>query len=507
MRRVVTPLIVLALVAAACSGSSETRSTTTAVTVSTPATAGATTTAPTAVSVTTTSALETDRGIATDTGPVIPLQNGIGDPYYPALGNTGYDVDHYTLEFAFDPETDVLSGIVTINATAEERLDRVNLDFIGFDIAEIIVDGSNADFARSDVELTIRPPTVLPAGEEFSIQLRYSGIPQPVTSPAAAFGVGWTTSPTGQRFVFGEPDGARTWFPANDHPLDKATFTFLLTVPEPLLAAANGILVDRSTAGGQSTWVWEMNDPMAPYLATVVIGDFAIVDDPESSDIAGIPVRNVLPPDLQASVPEEVLLQGEMIEFFAELFGPFPFETYGIAVVDGFPAALENQTLSVFGRPLLDEIVVVHELAHQWFGDHVSTAQWQDIWLNEGFASYAEWLWIEANLGTGALAVGITQERDRFVGAGFPPPGLPPSTDLFSPSVYRIGAMTLHALRLTVGDEAFFTTLRTYVGRFGGGTATTGDFIAVAEEVSGQDLDELFTDWLFGADVPEFPVE
>jgi aminopeptidase N len=163
--------------------------------------------------------------------------------------------------------------------------------------------------------------------------------------------------------------------------------------------------------------------------------------------------------------------------------------------------------LSVFGRGAVTELIVVHELAHQWFGDHVSPARWQDIWLNEGFASYAEWLWIEETQGQAALAVGLTNERSFFASRDLPAPGLPPSDDLFNASVYRIGAMTLHALRLTIGDDAFFDTLRTYVARFGGGNASTDDFVAVAEEISGRQLDALFDAWLYGDTVPEFPLD
>ena len=250
---------------------------------------------------------------------------------------------------------------------------------------------------------------------------------------------------------------------------------------------------------------------MASYLAPIVVGDFEIVNDQPSTEAAGLPIRNVLPPHLAAAPPPAVQRQGEMLAFLAERFGPYPFAAYGIAVVDNFPAALENQTLSIFGSGAeSNAAIIVHELAHQWFGDAVSTATWEDIWLNEGFASYAEWLWLEAEQGPEALAVGIVAERDQFVaaqasGATLPPPGRPPHDDLFNVSVYRIGAMTLHALRLTVGDEAFFATLQTYFERYTGSTATTDDFIAVAEEVSGQDLDDLFSAWLYGDTIPEFP--
>jgi aminopeptidase N len=501
MRRLAVWLISVALLAAACSDAATTTTTLPTQRESIPpATTTTSTTAPARTTVAPPLA-------TTDEGPVEAVADGIGDTYYPALGNTGYDVEHYTIELAFDPDTDEVSGLTTISALATKPFDRFNLDFIGYDIVELTVDDAPAEYARTDEELTIRPRARVSGGERFTVAVRYEGVPQRYPTPALPIEVGWTTSPSGQRYVFAEPDGARTWFPVNDHPIDKATYTIRVTVPDPLFAAANGVLVDTIADAGRSTYVWEMTDKMASYLATVIIGDYTIVRDEASTSLAGVPVRNVLPPDLRDPVPAPVLAQGEMIEFFTEIFGPYPFDAYGIVVVDDFPGALETQTLSLFGRGAVDEAVVVHELAHQWFGNHVSPARWSDIWLNEGFASYAEWLWIEATQGVEALAVGITDERGFFAAQGFPPPGAPPPTNLFNASVYRVGAMTLHALRLTVGDADFFATLQTYVRRYGGGAATTDDFIAVAEEVSKIELDDLFDEWLYGETVPEFPID
>ena len=494
--------LILALVATSCAATSVSTTTTVEPTTNPPPPAEAAPSTTAAPAVTT-----IPNRVTTGVGPLVAVADGIGDLYYPALGNTGYDVDHYTLDLMFDPDADVLTGVATIAATATADLAQFNLDFIGFEIVELLVDGAPAEFARTAEELTIRPPTVIPAGEGFAASVAYRGTPQVLASDAIPAPLGWITSPTGQRYVFAEPDGARAWFPVNDHPLDKATYTFRITVPDPLLAAANGTLVETVRDGDGSTYIWEMDAPMAPYLATVVVGDYTIVVDEASSALTGVRVRNVLPPDLQNPVPAPVLLHGDMIEFFAELFGPFPFDTYGIVVVDAFPGALENQTLSVFGRGAVTELIVVHELAHQWFGDHVSPQRWQDIWLNEGFASYAEWLWIEATQGQAALAVGLTNERSFFASQNLPAPGVPPRNNLFNASVYRIGAMTLHALRLTIGDAAFFDTLQTYVSRFGGGNASTEDFIDVAEEMSGRQLGELFDAWLYGETVPEFPLE
>ncbi len=505
--RWVIAVVVVATLSGACSGSGLGDTTTTT-----------DPTQATAINPTTTT---TTAGPSTTTSPppettVAPVgaagAAGIGDPFYPDLGNGGYDVDHYLLELDLDPVTGDLVATTTITSVATMDLDRFNLDFIGFEITSLLIDDTPADFERQGSELVIDLPVAISAGTTFTTTVAYAGRPQPVASRAIAFGVGWQSTPSGHHYVVAEPDAAHSWFPNNDHPRDKATYTFHVTVPESVIAAANGTLVETVPTAGGATWVWEMSDPMAPYLATIVVGDFEIVEDTASAQVAGVPVRNVLPAHLAAAPPVAVQRQGEMIAFLADRFGPYPFSTYGIAVVDNFPAALENQTLSIFGAGLEgNEAVVVHELAHQWFGDAVSTETWEDIWLNEGFASYAEWLWLEAQQGPEFLAVGITAERDRLVdlsesdSLSLPPVGTPPQDDLFNTAVYRVGAMTLHALRLTVGDEAFFATLQTYFARHNGSTATTADFIAVAEEVSGQDLGDLFDRWLYGEDIPAFP--
>ena len=194
---------------------------------------------------------------------------------------------------------------------------------------------------------------------------------------------------------------------------------------------------------------------------------------------------------------------------FAELFGPYPFEVYGALVVfDDFRGALETQTLSVFsGRlfgGLAGELVVAHELGHQWFGDSLTPTTWRDIWLNEGFATYSEWLWQEIS----NPAFDIDDYARSLAESGrpvWPAPGDPGPEGLFDSTVYNRGALTLHALRLTVGDDAFFKTLRTYAERFAYRNVTTADFVAVAEDVSGQDLADLFDAWLYGDVTPELP--
>jgi aminopeptidase N len=364
--------------------------------------------------------------------------------------------------------------------------------------------------------LTIEPEPPIPSGSEFQVQVDYFGTPGPEPSDAVPVRLGWFSAADGsQAFVASELDGAHSWFPANDHPLDKATFTFYVTVPDDLTAAANGTLVSvEAVYGGRATSVWEMTYPMATYLATVVIGEFDIVSDDDATAAAGVPIRHVFSRGTTVASWPGLERQGEMLAFLEGLLGLYPFDAYGIAVVDDFGTALENQTLSIFGprmtSPTILEAGLVRELARQWFGNSVSTGLGRDIWLSEGFASYAEWLWIEHESDRATPESAIEAERAQFAAAALRTPGDPLSDDLFNLSVYRVGAMTLHALRLAVGDDVFFDIIRTYHERFRGGTATTQDFIAIAEEsaaagpASTVDLTELLDSWLFGDQLPEF---
>ena len=314
--------------------------------------------------------------------------------------------------------------------------------------------------------------------------------------------IGWRSS-AGVVYVVAEPDAARSWFPANDHPSDKATFTFRITVPAGSTVAANGRLVEEVAAGTQTRFTWEMDRPMATYLATILVGDLIRV---ESDGPNGIVIRDYVPADLAADPPAAFGAVPEAITVLSGFFGPFPFDAYGHAVVGGdFAAALENQTLSIFGRFAIDEQIVIHELAHQWFGDSVTPATWRDVWLNEGFATYAEWLWSEHNDGPEAMRRAAVRAHSLLGAIPHARTGDPGPEALFGPSTYLRGALTLAALRLEIGDDAFFSVLPTFADRFAYGNASTADFVGVAEEVSGIALAPFFDDWLFSDRLPELP--
>jgi aminopeptidase N len=418
---------------------------------------------------------------------------GTGDPFFPLAGNGGYDVARYALSLSYVPATDRLQGRVVITATAMQALSQFDLDLRGFSVRSVRVDGAPAVFWRSGQELVVVPAAAVAGGASFTVDVRYDGKPQVVTDPDGSI-EGWVPTDDGA-FVVGEPQGSPSWFPVNDTPLDKALFDFRITVPRGITALANGALVSKRTAAQRTTWTWTETDPMAPYLATATLGRF----DLSRSSVDGVPSYVAVDRRLHRRAVLERL--PAMVRFYVSVFGPYPFNAVG-AVVDRAPRvgyALETQTKPVFDS-MPDEATLAHELSHQWFGDSVTLSTWPDIWLHEGFATWAEWLWSEHR--------GMKSAHDIFAGlyatpktrTAFwnPPPGaLGTPVDLFDGTVYERGAMTLQALREKIGDPDFFAVLRAWAQDHRYGNVTTAQFIDLAEQVSGTDLTTFFQAWLY----------
>ena len=434
-----------------------------------------------------------------------PGAPGVGDPYYPELGNGGYDVEHYDLDLTWLADDGRLDGLARIEATATQDLSRFNLDLAGLDVGSVTVDGEVATSERSARELVITPPGAIAIGSRFVVEVAYDGIPMPIPDGTDLFEVGWQTDGR-EAFVVAEPGGASTFFPVNDHPSDKATYSFEVTAPADQAVAANGLLVGEPvTEGTDRTWAYEAPEPMASYLVQVAIGDYVLED---AGEVDGVTLRHALHRSFAAEARDTVSRPGEMVEVLSDIFGPYPFASYGVVAVDeplGF--ALETQTLTIIGsdvgrRGRGSDQLLLHELAHQWVGNWVSPATWQDIWLNEGFASYAEWLWIERIGGPPAAdAARVVHEkagRDLDV-----PPGDPGAHELFQATVYLRGALALQGLREIIGDGAFFELLHTWVDEHGGGVATTADLVDLAERVSGHQLDAHFDAWLYADRMPD----
>jgi aminopeptidase N len=433
-----------------------------------------------------------------------PGDDGAGDPYFPTYGNGGYDVRHYRLVVRYDPAKDEITGTTTITAAAEEHLSRFNLDFVGLSVDSVKVNGADATDERDENELVITPAGGIVKDAEFTVEIAYSGKPQAIKSPD--FGEGGFLHTGDGAIALGQPESASAWFPVNDHPSDKATYDVEATVPDDLTALSNGVPGGNTETDGWTTWKWSEKVPMASYLAFLVVGKFRV----ETGTHKGKPVFTAIASRLPPGSPaDRAMAQStEIADFLETQFGPYPFEAYGGVVVDDdrIRYALETQSRPVYGGVFFEQgpftEVVAHELAHQWFGDSVSIAQWRDIWLNEGFASYAEWLWTEER---GGLPVQESFQREYDGTSWENPTADPGRSGLFSRAVYKRGALTVHALRLEVGDDDFFRILKTWTAEKRNGNATTAEFITVAERVSGESLDGFFDDWLIGATAPAIP--
>ncbi|MEO5574924.1 MAG: M1 family metallopeptidase [Gaiellaceae bacterium] len=423
-----------------------------------------------------------------------PGSSGLGDPYFPNGGNGGYDVAHYDLELSYDPATDVLDGNAVVTARATQNLSRFNLDLRGFRISKLTVNGVAAASAREGQELIITPDSGIHNGSTFHVAVEYSGAPEVIVDPDQSI-EGWIPTDDGA-FAVNEPQGSPGWFPCNDNPRDKATFDFAVTVPAGLTAMANGILVSSRTSGGKTTWVWKETDSMATYLSTSTLGKF---DLSISTMKNGLPVYVAVDPQLAKGQVLSKLT--ESVEFYTDLYGPYPFNAVG-AIVDSAKNvgySLETQTKPNFPY-VPNEATLVHEISHMWFGDSVTLTQWPDMWLHEGFATWSEWNWSE-HQGNKTAAQWFKQLYNTPAQntAFWSPPAGNPDTPafLFDGTIYYRGGMTLQALREKVGEFTFSRIIRDWATQNRYGNVTTPQFVAHAEEISGLNLARFFDVWLY----------
>ncbi|WP_018558753.1 M1 family aminopeptidase [Streptomyces sp. BoleA5] len=438
--------------------------------------------------------------------PATPGAEVSADSYFPEHGNGGYRVTHYDLELDYRPAANRLSGRARISAVADRALSAFSLDLGAFRLDRVLVDGRPARYTHRAGKLRVRPAKALPEGP-FAVEVRYVGNPRPVRSRDWGE-LGWEQLEDGA-LVASQPIGAPSWFPCNDHLGDRAGYRITVTAPSPYTVVANGSLESYRVGASTTTWVYDQPQPMPPYLATVQIGQYELIDH-----LGGpLPQPAAVPPRLTADFAHDFGRQPRMVEAFTEFFGPYPFGEYAVVVVDEeLEVPVEAHGVSVFGRNHLDgrrggERLVAHELAHQWFGNSLALADWRHIWLNEGFAAYAEWLWAEscgettaARSAARAHAKLAAQPQDLRLAD----PGV---RRMFDDRVYKRGALTLHALRTVMGDPAFFRLLRAWTAAHRHGTVTTGQFTALAQEHTGRPLEELvFHPWLHGTRLPRLPI-
>ncbi|MER5857950.1 M1 family metallopeptidase [Streptomyces sp. NPDC059688] len=445
--------------------------------------------------------------------PAEPL--GVGDRLYPYLGNPGYDVASYDLNLTYPGTNDKpLQAVTTIDAWTTADLDRVNLDFAHGTVQSVEVDGRPADFSTAGEDLVVTPAHSLHRGLWTRITVRHTSDPVAGKDQEG----GWVRTTDGLAMA-NQADAAHLVFPCNDHPSDKAMFTFRITAPNGWTAVANGLPAGADRVGTTTTWTYRTQHPMATELAQVSIGRSAVV---RRQGPHGLPVRDVVPSADRKTLEPWLAKTPGQIAWLEDKVGRYPFETYGVLMAQastGFE--LETQTLSLFEKELFTEpaypkwyveSVMVHELSHQWFGDSVSPRTWSDVWLNEGHATWYEALYSEETAKRPMVdrmkaAYGAS---DRWRQSGGPP-ALPKAPvpgekiSIFRPNIYDGAALVLYALRQEIGRPAFERLERLWVQRHRDSTATTADFVRLASAVAGRDLSGFFQAWLYGEKTPPMP--
>lgn len=427
------------------------------------------------------------------------------DPYLPSSGNFGYRVSRYELDLEYKVAINRLAGTATITAVTLAVLRTFSLDLAdALSVTKVTVNGVRPQQFRTaagKLHIALRDP--LSPGAAMTIVVRYAGAPKPVRSLWGD--VGFEELSDGA-LVAGQPNGAQSWFPCDDHPSAKASFRIDIATESPYLAIANGELVSRRARAGMTTWTYELPEPTSTYLVTLQIGMY------ERHRLAknGVPIHAALPGRLRENFEHDFARQPQMMKLFVKLFGDYPLsEGYTVVVADDdLEIPLEAQGISIFGANHCDgkggaERLIAHELAHQWFGNSVTAQRWRHIWLHEGFACYAEWLWSENSGGRSAdeWALHYYQRlakspRDLILAD-------PGPRDMFDDRVYKRGALTLHVLRRNLGDDNFFTLLREWTARYRHSTVVTDDFTGLASHYADESLRPLWDDWLYTTELPE----
>jgi aminopeptidase N len=458
--------------------------------------------------------------------PPSPGAPGLGDRLFPLLGNGGYDTLHYNLDLRYetsDPSQSV-DGTVTIFARATQSLSQFNLDFAGESVGSVSVNGRTASWTRDDGELVITPKRPLAKNRKFVVKVSdFVAVPtEPSDDPTST---GFFVTPDGSATA-PQPDLAHLIFPSNDHPSDKASYSFRFDVPSDVIAVANGVPTGRRERDGRSYWSYVQRQPMATELVQLAVGKYDLL---WAGRHRGVPIRNVIAHSLRSVGDPAVALTPEHLDWMTARAGGYPFDLYGSLIVDatlGF--ALETQTISLYDKVWFTEYgqgtwdpTMLHELSHEWFGNSVSPDTWSDLWLNEGHASWYEFVYAEEK---GFLAEDTTgypddtghatlEELMRAVyahgdewRADDGPVAAPSSADtLFAFQRYHGGALVLYALREEIGARAFDRLEREYVQRFRGESVGTDDFIALASKVAHRDLSDFLGDWLYGTTTPPMP--
>lgn len=432
---------------------------------------------------------------------------------FPAKTVVSIDVKKYTVFLEPNPFTGFLRGTCKLTFTLinEPPDDAIPLNLVHLAVDSVTSASGHWQFSQSDSLLFLKLPQNAVYDDTQSVTISYHGYPtnDGFGGYFSSNGMVWTV---GEGLYTNPPSMTRRWIPSVDRPSDKALLRMRVRVPQGFRVGSNGLLRRiHANPDGTTDFIWEEDFPIATYLISIGAARFAEFQQTfVTSSGDSIPIFHFVYPKDSTAAVEDVRHLPDMMRFFSEKFGPYPFKKYGMLEAP-MRGAMEHQTLTTMSDLLYTgdqryEGVIAHELAHQWWGDCVTLTDWREIWLNEGFATYSDALYTEHAYGEKAFE----EKMDQFASLYFKEDDTVGRFPIYNPkqmwgsTVYEKGAWVLHMLRGVVGDSVFFDILKTYHAAFAYGNATIADFQRIAESVSGRNLKWFFQEWLFEAGYPVF---
>jgi aminopeptidase N len=425
----------------------------------------------------------------------------IADPIYPDYGNPAIDVLHYGLDLSWDTKT--FTGQAAITLRAVKAVAAVTLDFSpAYTVDGATLDGKPVTATIKGGDLTV--PATLAAAAKATLVVKYHGVPAPVPMPSHRSDVeplGLTVTSDGLLWTMQEPYGSSTWYPSNDQPSDKALYDIAITVPPGWAGVASG------TPDGQTgnTFRYTSKDPVATYLTTLAVGRFT---KETATGPHGIPLTYWYRKGAGDKIMDVVRRSPSYLEWLESRFGPYPFPSAGVLVVPS-DSGMETQQMITLGEGIagasVDEVDadLLHEYAHQWFGDAVTPSTWSDLWLNEGFADYAQYLYTNGKQGISQAA---WEKRfrpyDADLRSRLGPPGKPEPDRFAESNVYICPALMLEQIRKQIGDAGFFALARDWVQQHKGSNQDRATFIAFVNAHTGKNFTALINTWLDSPTTP-----
>ena len=432
----------------------------------------------------------------------VALSTPVEDSVYPHVGDPSVDALHYDLDLAWTPETETLEGLTTLVWRSTRDGEQFQLDLgKSLEVDSVTLDGAEVEFEHTGKDLVVRAPVEEDA--RYVLEVHYAGTPKPTAAPTTRddFSTnGWTITADGETWTMQEPHGAFTYYPVNDQPADKALYDFTITVPSPWVGIANGVLTDRREGDGLTTTTWHTAEPMSSYLVTVATGDYTVTTNTAAS---GMEISYWVPTEF-ADVAERLYSAAAALDWLEARLGPYPFDSLGFLLVDS-RSGMETQTMITLGitRYTTSTPVLLHEMAHQWYGDEVSPNDWRDMWMNEGMVMYLQGMWEaeQDDISVDALMDQWATFEDEMRQESGPPADYDPA-QFGEGNVYYSPALMWHELRERLGDKRFFEMMRAWPESRSNQSSGRDEYLAWIEEQTGEELTSFFDAWLLGETTP-----